>query len=327
MGENDSKLPVLVLLSALFTVALTFTTLELPRIINGVLRPVFPDIYWEPESIKALMRYARPIGYGCLLLVVALIILGFLTEKRGLASLGSFALFLPAFGYFAASMFLLTGIGIIRVMWLPFWDTNRLLLKLGDVAYIPFWVASYPFRLLLRPPVAYRVIYFMAYPVVAAGLLVFFLGTFAWLYGRSEGREVFDFWVYRCSRHPQYLGFILWSHGVMLLTALAPTPFGGYQPEPSLPWLISSTIVVCLALSEEIAMIEKEDEKYLEYRRRTPFMLPLPRLVSRAFTAPNRIVLKKEYPSNLREVLYTFMIYIMILIVLSLPVMALNWRF
>jgi len=327
MGENGSRLAVLALLSLVFTVALTFATVGLPWIVSGMLRPLFPDIYWEPESIEVLMSYARPVGYGCLLLVIALILLGFITERRSLTSLGSFAFFLPSFGYFAASMFFLTGIGILRVMWLPFWDTNRSLLKLGDVAYLPFWALTYPIRLLLRPPLAYRISNYVAYSVVAAGLLVFFLGTFAWLYGRSEGRDVFDFWIYRRSRHPQYLGFIVWSYGVMLLTALAPTPFGGYQPEPSLPWLISAMLVVCVALAEEITMIERADAGYLAYRERTPFMLPLPRFVSQVFTAPNRIVMKKEHPGTLREVLYTFVVYTVILVALSLPVLALNLRF
>lgn len=326
MGKSEPKITVMAILSAVFSVALTFATIELPRVINGVLRSVFPDIYWEPESIEALMRYARPVGYACLALVVALIIVGFLTERRGLVSLGSFALFLPAFGYFAASMFFLTGIGILRVMWLPFWDTNRFLLKLGDISYLPFWIIAIPLRLLLPFPMSYWVNNLVAYSVVGVGLLIFGLGTFTWFYGRSEERAVFDFWIYRHSRHPQYLGFIVWSYGVMLLTALAPTPFGGYQPEPSLPWLISAMLIVCVALAEEVTMIERTDEGYLAYRKRAPFMLPLPEIVSRVLSAPNRLMLKKEYPECIREVFYTFMVYCVVLIALSLPLTALNWR-
>ncbi len=324
--KREPDIAFLAPLSVVFTVALTIATIELPRIINSVLRPVFPDIYWEPESIEALMRYARPVGYACLALVVALILVGFLTERRSLASLGSFALFLPAFGYFAASMFFLTGIGILRVMWLPFWDTNRFLLKLGDVAYLPFWIIAIPLRFFLPFPMTYKVSSLVAYSAVGVGLMIFCLGIFTWFYGRSEKREVFDFWIYRHSRHPQYLGFIVWSYGVMLLTALAPTPFGGYQPEPSLPWLISTMLVVCVALAEEITMIRKAGEGYRAYRERAPFMLPLPRLVSGVFTAPNRMMLKKEYPENVREVFYTFVTYCVILITLSLPFITLNWR-
>ena len=323
MSLKESKLPVLTLLAIVFTLALTFATLELPRILNNILRPLFPDIYWEPESIEALMNYARPVGYTCLIVVIALILVGFATERRRLSSLGSFAFFLPAFGYFAASMFFLTGIGILRVLWLPFWDSSPNLLKLGDIAYIPYWIVSYPFRF-LGGKAASEASEFLVYMVVGLGILIFCVGTFAWFYGKLENRKIFDFWIYKYSRHPQYLGFILWSYGVMLLTTLAPTPFGGHQPEPSLPWLISTLLVICVALTEELTMIKQADKSYSTYRRSTPFMIPLPQSLSRMFVAPNRLLLKKDLPESGREVLYTFVIYLILLIFLSLLILGLN---
>ena len=271
------------------------------------------------------MNYARPLGYACLVVVIALILLGFITERRRFVSLGSFAFFLPAFGYFAASMFFLTGIGILRVLWLPFWDSSPTLLKLGDISYLPYWVIISPLKLLgVRGRQLYEVGNLLASLVVGAGLLIFCIGTVTWFYGKFEKRKIFDFWIYKYSRHPQYLGFILWSYGVMLLTALAPVPFGGYQPEPSLPWLISTLLVICIALTEEHKMIHQADELYVTYRRNTPFMLPLPQVLSRIFTAPNRILLKKDYPESDRDVLYTFISYCIILILLSLLVQELN---
>jgi len=324
MSSKRSKQFLLVFLAVAFTLALTFTTLELPKILNIILRDYFPDIYWEPESIQALMKYARPMGYVCLVLVLALIVVGLLTERKRLSSFGSFAFFLPAFGYFAASMFLLTGIGILRVMWLPFWDSDPILLKLGDVSYIPYWIVLCPFSLVGTARFAHMVAHYLAYVAVGAGLLVFCMGTFTWFYGKMEKKRVFDFWIYKYSRHPQYLGFILWSYGVMILTTLAPVPFGGSQPEPSFPWLISTLLVICVALTEENKMMKQADEGYLTYRRSVPFMLPLPRFLSRLFTAPNRILLKKEFPESGREVLYTFVIYCTILILLSILVQELN---
>jgi len=328
-GDNvRPRLPALTLLAIVFTIALTFATLEAPRVLNAILRNYFPDIYWEPESIEALMNIARPIGYTCLVIVIALILVGFITERRRLSSLGSFAFFLPAFGYFAASMFFLTGIGILRVMWLPFWDSYPALLKLGDIAYLPYWIIMYPLmahNMVNLPAVTYLVIGMsLASLAIGAGLLIFCVGTFTWFYGKLEKKEVFDFWIYKFSRHPQYLGFILWSYGVMLLTAIMPFPFGGYQPQPSLPWLISALLVVCAALTEEITMIKEADETYLEYQRNAPFMLPLPRLLSRTFAAPNRIFLKKEFPESRREVFYSFVIYITVFMLLSLLVQQLN---
>jgi protein-S-isoprenylcysteine O-methyltransferase Ste14 len=325
MSRKDLKLPVLTFLAIVFTLALTFATLELPRILNSILGGYFPDIYWEPERIEALMNYARPIGYACLVVVIALILVGFVTERRRLSSLGSFAFFLPAFGYFAASMFFLSGIGILRVMWLPFWDSSPTLLKLGDIVYLPYWIVMYSLRLLGVGEMQLRNAgNLLATLTVGVGLLIFCVGAFTWFYGKFENIRVFDFWIYKYSRHPQYLGFILWSYGVMLLTTLAPVPFGGYQPEPSLPWLISTLLVICVALTEENTMIKQAGESYLTYRRSVPFMLPLPRFLSRTFTAPNRMLLKKDFPESGRGVLYTFVIYLTILILLSVFIQRLN---
>ncbi|MFB0558047.1 MAG: hypothetical protein ACETVY_02910, partial [Candidatus Bathyarchaeia archaeon] len=264
----------------------------------------------------------RPIGYASLAVVVALIIVGFATGKNALSSLGSFAFFMPAFSYFAASMFFLAGIGILRVMWLPFWDSNPALLKLGDAAYIPFWMLVYPLRLIMRLSEAFMASRLIASLIVGAGIMVFFAGTLTWLYGRLEGRRVFDFWIYRYSRHPQYVGYMVWSYGVMIHTKLSPVPFGGYQPEPSLPWLISALLVVCVALKEETAMIGLEDEAYAAYRMNTPFMLPLPKLLSRALAAPARMLLKKDFPESGKEILYTFIVYVVAFILISVCV---NW--
>ena len=323
MSMKQSKLSVLTPLAIVFTLALTFATLELPAMLNMILRGYFPDIYWEPESIEALMKYARPIGYACLVVVVSLIVIGFITERRRFASLGSFIFFLPAFGYFAASMFFLAGIGILRAMWLPFWDSSPTLLKLGYVSYIPFWIVMYPLQL-LNGAISWLAGNFLASLVVGAGLFIFCVGTLSWFYGKFEKKEIFDFWIYKYSRHPQYLGFILWSYGVMLLTTLAPVPFGGYQPEPSFPWLVSTLLVICVALTEETKMVRQYGESYLTYRRSAPFMLPLPIFLSRMFTAPARMILKKEYPERGRDVVYTFVIYCIILIVLSTIIQQVN---
>jgi protein-S-isoprenylcysteine O-methyltransferase Ste14 len=273
-----------------------------------------------------LLTYARPIGYTCLALVIALIIVGFKTGKKRLSSLGSFAFFLPSFGYFAASMFFLAGIGILRVLWLPFFDSSSTLLKLGDISYIPYWIVMYPLRLLSEEGIGHWFSYgrSVANLTVGAGLLIFCVGTFTWLYGKLEKRKVFDFWIYRYSRHPQYLGFILWSYGVLLLTALTPVAMGGAKPEPSFPWLISTILIICVALAEEITMIKQADDDYLQYRRSSPFMLPLPRFLAKVITAPNRVLLKKDFPESGREVIYTFVICSTLLILLSLLVQELN---
>jgi len=49
----------------------------------------------------------------------------------------------------------------------------------------------------------------LAYLLSELGLLIFVLGVLAWFYARFQKKGTADFWLYRLSRHPQYLGWIL----------------------------------------------------------------------------------------------------------------------
>jgi hypothetical protein len=164
----------LTLLAIVFTVALTFATIELPRALNrfvdaalGIahLHPVM-----EPDLIEAFMRssHARLIGYSCLAVVVVLILAGFVTERTALSSLGAIALFPPTFGYFAVYVFFLAGLGILRALWLPFWGD---LMRLGDIAYVPYMILAYPFAL-----ARVDVRWLLAFLLIGLGLLVFLRG-------------------------------------------------------------------------------------------------------------------------------------------------------
>jgi len=45
-------------------------------------------------------------------------------------------------------------------------------------------------------------------------------------------------------------------------------------------------------------MVEKLGERYLQYRRKTPFLMPLPRKVASLITAPVRIMFDKGLPES-----------------------------
>jgi protein-S-isoprenylcysteine O-methyltransferase Ste14 len=313
----------LTLLAVVFTIAMTFATVWGPRAVNRFIRDNLnvPDIHpvMEPELIEEFMtsNHVRLIGFLCLAAVVLLMVLGFVFERSGLSSLGSVALFLPTFGYFAGYMFFLAGLGLMRALWLPFWGRW---MKLGDIAMIPYTLVVFPFAL-----VGLDVRRYVAYLLIGLGLFIFFLGTLAWLFAKFRGRGTVDFWIYRLSRHPQYLGWIVWSYGLMLLAAQAPFPMGGQNPGASLPWLFSTLVIVSVALGEEIRMAREHGEEYEAYRASAPFMLPLPRAISTAIAAPFRLFIKKERPENRGELLATFVIYTAILTFLSLPFVLLDW--
>jgi protein-S-isoprenylcysteine O-methyltransferase Ste14 len=229
-------------------------------------------------------------------------------------------MFLPTFGYFAGYMFFLAGLGLMRAIWLPFWG---MLMKLGDIAMVPYMAIVYP---LAKAGLDVRYVRrYVAYASIGLGLLIFFLGTLTWLFARFRRKGTADIWLYRFSRHPQYLGWIIWSYGLMLLAAQAPIPLGGENPGASLPWAISSLVIVWVALGEEIRMSRQRGGEYETYRAKAPFMIPLPRLVTRVITAPLRLVLRKERPEKGSELVITFLVYTVIVVLLSLPFVLLEW--
>lgn len=346
---------LITLLAVVFTGGLIFVTLEGPRLLNSLAANLLDIPDYNPaidsELIEEFMNFhsVRLIGYACLAVLAVLIIVGFVTQRTGLLKAGSVAFFLPTFGYFVAYMFFLSGLGILRVVWLPVWDPSRSLLKLGDITYLPYMVLAFPLSLIfssisldIGSPITQFLIrsrmtwYYwnglhldirmaLAYALIALGLLIFVLGTINWFYSKIRNRKVVDFWLYRRSRHPQYLGWLIWSYGVMLLASLTPVVRGGENPGASLPWLISSIIVVCIALTEELKMRKEHGDEYLNYQNTTPFMLPLPRLVKRVVTFPARLCLKKERPESRRDIAIIFLIYAAIAILLSTPFAVLNW--
>jgi protein-S-isoprenylcysteine O-methyltransferase Ste14 len=309
-------------LAVVFTVALTFATLQLPVILGNWLSKYFPDIHpvIEPDRVAEFMVVARPIGYACLAVIAILIVAGFVTGKKRLSVLGSFAFFLPTFGYFFASMFFLAGLGILRVPFIPFWAPNVNLMNFGDISYVPYMALVYPFWL-ARVDIREA----LAWIAIGVGLFIFILGTITWFYGRAQRRKTVDFWIYRHSRHPQYLGFIIWSYGVMLFAAQQPVPMGGSNPGASLPWLLTSLIIIWIALAEENRMRKEDSERYSQYIASAPFMFRVPKFVSAAIMFPMRLLLKKNRPDTGKELVTTFTVYATSLILLSSPFVLLDF--
>ena len=126
--------------------------------------------------------------------------------------------------------------------------------------------------------------------------------------------------LYAIVRHPQYLGWIVWSYGLMLRVHLrSDTALGSSNPGASLPWVLSTLIIGCVALSEEIHMRRQHGAEYESYSNRAPFMLPLPRTLSRAISAPFRLVVRKSRPETGWDLVWVFGIYLALVALLSLP--------
>jgi protein-S-isoprenylcysteine O-methyltransferase Ste14 len=317
-----------IVLSAVFSYALLYSTLELPVVLNRLLMEATPHYgAGEWEEAEQFVNSVRPIGYLCLGATIILIMLGFMLKKYKLSFLGSISLLLPTFSYFASVMFFLTGIGVLRLMWLPFIELSpgfsiyekisaaSSILELGDIVYLPYDAV----RLLLNAADGRRLDETLFRILVFTGSILFFAGCAAWFYARFRGRAFADLLVYKYSRHPQYLSFLVWSHGLLVYDKYVFTPpRGGYFAPPPFFWLTSILILVGIALREEEAMLRKHGKSYDEYRSRTPFMIPLTRPVGRMLTTPVRLLLKKNYPERAWEIAVVLAVYGLILLVLSI---------
>lgn len=300
-----------VVLSMIFTIALFYLTFEIPHTLDRMLRNYYPDVYWDYKLQERILKNLKPYGYLALTSTLILVVAGF-TVKRGYISfLGSVTMYIPVFGYFAFAMFFLAGIGVLRVLWLPFLELSPETLKLGHIVLSPFFIL----KLLPYEHYYYGIVLLIAIAIIGLGLIIFSLGVTTWLYGKFRGCRIVDFWIYKYSRHPQYLGFLLWSYGLLVLTSFKMYVRGALTTPPTLPWLVSSTIVVGIALQEEIEM-SKYSKEYMNYREKTPFMIPLPKVVSNIITLPSRLVVRGS-PRSIKSVMAILTLYTIILVIAS----------
>ncbi len=318
MTARTSQHAFLIALAAVFTIGLTFATVELPYLIDGALQsavttPNLDSHANEMSRLKTELFIAhynlRLIGYACFGLMILLIIAGFATRRTGLATIGGLAFMLPVFAQFAGVMFFLAGLGLLNVLWLPVLDISFDLAALGSIIRVPYDLLRWPFRQLGLNPY-WPIVYFF----LGVGLLVFFLGTFAWLSARARKQDVADFWVYRISRHPQYLGWIIWSYGVYLLLLQGLYPKRSWGIDASLPWLISTLTIIGVAMLEELNMRRRHGEAYETYRQSAPLLLPLPAFIKKLFALPFRILFGTYQPQRRREVAAVLSLYAVVLI-------------
>ena len=322
MKRNFLNNAGLLLLAIVFSTGLIFAFIELPRLLDTSLQnnlgfPQFDHGGGGNSTLKTEMfiqgLHLRWIGYGSLLLIVGLIILGYFTRKSGWALAGAIGLFIPVFGQFAYSMFFLAGLGFLRVGWLPFLEISFNLLDLGKVIYVPYWILLWFFGLF-----KWDAHNFLSWFFMAAGAFLFTWGVLIWFKSRYSGDKVATSRIYRISRHPQYLGWILWSYGFILFSPFEKSMKMSWSVPSSLPWLFMTMTIVGICLLEEIKMMKITGGSYAKYRRTSPFLLPLPAWLNRILTWPGRLVTHGEYPSRRRQVLWIVLIYTGIFMGLSL---------
>jgi HEAT repeat protein/protein-S-isoprenylcysteine O-methyltransferase Ste14 len=311
----------LLVLALVFSIGLTFASFELPRLLHTALGKATPALEGDSHADEAAIYrtelfldhyHFRVVGYVCFGLMVLLIVAGFATGKAGLSSIGAAAMFLPVFAQFAGVMFFLAGLGFLNLTWLPVLDVSFDVGRLGDIVFWPYNVLMSIFR-----GWGIDAHKGLAYAAVGLGLLLFILGTLAWFVARHRKRDVADFWVYRLCRHPQYLGWIVWSYGMLLALQRVRYPKRSWGIPASLPWILSMMVIVGVALLEERKMKRLSGERYEEYRKKTSFLVPLPRFLRAVFAAPNRLLFRKSFPERKGEIAVVLVLYTAVLMAAS----------
>ena len=318
----------LVFLAAVFSLGLTFASIELPDLLQKALYDHVPALSGDSHAdnfavtrTEIFMRHyhLRFIGYVCFGLMVLTILTGFIFGKKGLASTGALLMFLPVFAQFAGVMFFLAGLGILNIIWLPVLDISFDAGRLGDVVYVPYRLLRFIFTRIggidIHAP--------LVYACIGIGLMFFILGTLTWLFARYRKRDMADFWVYKISRHPQYLGWIIWSYGMLLALMRVRYPKRSWGIASALPWLLSTMIIIGVALLEERKMKQLLGEKYERYRKTSSFLFPLPKHIGGVFTLPSRLLFRKPFPDRKGEIAVFCLIYTAVLIALS----PLSWKY
>ncbi|MCA9733416.1 MAG: HEAT repeat domain-containing protein [Deferribacteres bacterium] len=318
MSRKSIEKVGLFLLAIIFSFGLMFAFIELPVVVDDFIQNTIATPQSDPayDAMRIDVFYQvyeiRLIGYLCLGIIFLLIILGFTTRRSGWAFAGSIGLFLPVFATFAHSMFYLAGLGLLNVILFPVLDNSIALLDLGKIVLLPYWILMWFFSLF-----HWYAQNFLLYFFMGTGAFIFGFGVYAWLLSRYDKSRVAINWIYKYSRHPQYLGWIIWSYGLMLYGPTLNEMKKSWGWNGSLPWLLSTLVIIGLCLLEEIKMQDRAGKDYQAYRDRTPFLLPLPKIVEKIFTAPLQLILRRRRPETPKQVGIAILIYACIFMGLS----------
>lgn len=240
------------------------------------------------------------------------------------ALIGSVLYFLPTFSVFLVGMALYyTGVELVvnwvyQVMYSLGSDSmfpHRFfssIFYVGEFFFLPYWgyvilfwsgedwYAIWPLRDQFGP-------FF-----IALGSLVMFLGVSKWIEGKWKGLGLVQTGIYRLTRHPQYLGFILWGYGVMVYSTHRNAPFQ-HPIVPTLNWVLSSLMIIGVALIEEIKL--REQMEYNAYAEQVSFLVPLPRYIRGKIAAPWKALWKGDYPGTVRMVgLTLFVVFVLLML-------------
>jgi hypothetical protein len=86
----------------------------------------------------------------------------------------------------------------------------------------------------------------------------------------------------------------------------------------SLPWLLATMVIIGICMLEEIRMKEQYGNNYEKYRKKTPFLFPLPKWLKSGLLLPIRLIFRRDWPETRGQVAGTVVIYTICFMLLSL---------
>jgi len=294
--EKNTIMKVSLLVSLVLAYSMTYAVLRVPRYFYHA-----PIGYgsWQEGNIPSLIAFS---------ILTLLVLVGIRKNWSSLSLLGSIGYFIPTIAHFTWGMYLIYGIGVLRILWRPITDFSFL----GNII-------RYPLEILVGQelPTSNNLtsLVWFSEALMLIGFFILFFSIFNYLYGKFQGKNLIDFWAYKYIRHPQYLGYVVWSYGTYARTNITSGVWGEARPHP-LPWVISFLLVICIALNEEI-VLRVESEDYRRFYENSVFMIPLPRIVFYVLLFPYRVLSRKFSVDNKRDLFMFFCIYFFVFSFLS----------
>lgn len=307
---NYSIALIVGIFSLLFAYGLTFFILGIPKRLDQLIR-----------YSSLVPREGFSQNQGTLILILASLgpalftLYGIWRNSSKHSILGASLYFLPVFEHFTWSMISTMGIGLLLLLWTPFRSGPNI-----DIINIPIELVagtSLPVEY-MEESLSRNRVFMLSDVLMIVGFFILFFSVFNYLYARLTRHELVDFWIYRYIRHPQYLGYIIYSYGVYSRTTVVYglNTLGLISYPSSFSWVLFFMLMACIALCEEMSLVQSL-ESYPEYMENTSFMVPLPGFLSKIVQYPYSLIVGNGAPKSRKQILMLFLVYLSLFVLVS----------
>ncbi len=293
---------VLSVLSALLILSRLFIVLKW---LDTALQYIIPVNLLYPGSTAVTI-----ISFFILAVVIIGLFLGTYFEIKNLSLISSVIIFISLLGFYSPRADSLNGLSFFRFIWLPLAESTVGRVATAHVITIPFNLIDV-FSMWMGIDINLAFLTFLS----GLGLSIILLIIVARLSRLLIGYEPDIVWVREYSRYPSVLGYILFSYG--LLGYILKYYRDVYFVDPGFVWLLSILGIIGWALLNEVDICVKMGYDYMLYRARIPFLIPIPRLVSKLIMYPWTLLRRHARWENGKDIFYIQIVYLTIILLVS----------